>query len=68
MCERCKGIPWKHKILNHIPVRLFTCWPLNRYFVVKQESEETLLEFDLSNDVIEDTRTGLLWRGSDRVQ
>jgi hypothetical protein len=68
MCDRCKDLPWKHKILNHTPEWFFKHWPLNRYYVVKHESEEMLREFDLVNDAIVDTRTGLLWKGCERVQ
>jgi hypothetical protein len=42
-------------------------WPLNRWFELTTSTEE-LAEADLSEAWVQDTRTGVLFQGTDRIQ
>ena len=58
---------WNWFLTYCVPPSMFRRWPLNRFYELKSDKEETLIEMDLAKDWVQD-RHGLLWKGTDSVQ
>lgn len=55
-------------LIQWVPSNWIRRWPLNKWYEVREDKEEALARFDLMNDFVVDTKTGILTKGSPRVQ
>ena len=55
-------------LIQFLPSRWIRCWPLNKWYEVVGDKEKALAEFNMETEYIMNTKTGILFKGSPRVQ
>lgn len=55
-------------LIQQVPSSWIRKWPLNKWYEVREDKEAALAAFDMKKDFVVDTKTGILTKGSPRVQ
>lgn len=55
-------------LIQFLPSSWIRRWPLNKWYEVVEDKEKALAEFNMETDYIVNTKTGILFKGSPRVQ